>query len=227
VITESDFGLEGKMSLATPSLNAYRPNASRLKSIQALAASNPVYLLWYLTIVLAFVATILLAVNLAIVLSGEFARMHSGGLGLAPDDRLRLIQANAVLVVLAVGAHLMRKYMESSRRKWHAIPLPGVVVARTNTGDEILDNFECRARVTIHVYDRRLEEQILPHASEIQVSFAHNLSVLLADPVARYSIARMERALRLALSSLVDPRMINRVELKGMRHFRIKASGGS
>ena len=121
---------------------------------------------------------------------------------------------------MAVVIHFLRLRFKALSQAIHVVMLAEPIVAQPNTGDQMLDQFECYAKVGIGVYDPQLQGVIASRQTEISTILTKALGLALTDPVARYSKQKMERTLRLALGTIIDVRHIADVSLVDMRQRR-------
>lgn len=156
------------------------------------------YALWLATVACALMASIALTVVAALYLL-DAALALSGQPGVFGwDTYFRVLELGAVLGSVAIVAHLMRLRLEAIRRASILVPLPYRVVTCPPGGDTV-SRFECSCKVTLALDHERPLVRLKQNPDLLQSYLENAFAVAVTDPVIRYSKAKMEQTMRIAV----------------------------
>lgn len=155
------------------------------------------YALWLATLAGALMATIALAVVVAIYLLDTAMSLSGSAPAFGPDTYFRVFELVALFGAVAVVTHFLRLRLEAIRRASIMVPLPNRVVASPPGGDTF-SKFECSCQVTLALDHERPLAELKLKSDMLQTYLENAFAVAVTDPVIRYSKLKMEQTLKIA-----------------------------
>ena len=179
------------------------------------------YVFWLMTTIMSVLAGLSLVANVGVfAVNGIGAPM--GWPPVFPDmDHVRWMAVTGLLATIGTASHFVRMRSEALARAIVMVRFPDAVIAEFRPSDRILDKFVCRAIVSVGVFSLEIADKVEQELLILHADLEKGLSIAITDPVTRYSKAKIEETLKLALGRHLSSSELASVTMHSLKQKRV------